>query len=206
MSECPICRNEFDTSRAFYRDGELICMECRQIELEQDVDPTLDLPFGGLDHTKREVIAFVGENHEYYLRKWDNIDARASTAMGWNFSACLFSTCWLGYRKMYPHLLAFFSLYYFLMLCGALFAIPYTGLVLSLTSIVVMGCFGNSMYYRHMKQKLKDHSLKNQGSMDLKDLKAMGGGSTAGLALAIGLNTLVPYIFVTVLRFIISIG
>ncbi len=99
--------------------------------------------------------SFVGERSEHYLQKWDVFE-NSSEKISWNWSAFFFSAYWMMYRKMYiPALLVFGSarvIKYILFLSAPHSSHRSSTLLMS----IVIGIFGNWVYYRYATRKVGD--------------------------------------------------
>ncbi|TAE23896.1 MAG: DUF2628 domain-containing protein [Candidatus Kapaibacterium sp.] len=98
--------------------------------------------------------AFVTKKVDYYLGKWELFE-NSSEKISWNWSAFLFSTYWMIYRRMYIPAIAVFAasriVKYVIALSG--------GRAYRLTTIlfsVAIGMLGNYIYYAYTSSKIAD--------------------------------------------------
>lgn len=99
---------------------------------------------------------FLRHNVDFYQRKWRSMFARAqsidrmATTSSWNWAAFFIGVSWLLYRKMYLRAIAVFGVLLFPDILGAAIEEDLQALrwLLSLAVSIVMGQFGNAMYFR----------------------------------------------------------
>lgn len=148
---------------------------------------------------KEEIEAFIGKkSNSYYLDKWVNLKL-SNKYVSWNWWAFFLSSYWLLYRKMY--LWGFITIVInFVSIGGVVIGetiIP--PLVLS----IIMGLFGNSIYYNHAKEKIYKVKKKNLSKEnELKTIKKRGG---INLALALIMFILTLLLFYASIVLFISI-
>lgn len=139
---------------------------------------------------------FIGKNADYYIEKWDKADNQARFA-GWNWAAFFLGVFWLAYRKMYRYMFIFILLS---ILVGSL---PIGGSAYTpLFWMILLGLFGNTLYYKHTKQKVSIVKQQYQSTKEMEtNLKKIGGIKW----LAIGLPLLIFFAYGAIIGFISSI-
>ena len=89
-------------------------------------------------------------NEQYYIDAFERLDAVGKNT--WNWAAFFLGPCWMAYRKMYA--------YSFLALMFDFF-VPYLGF--SFIVNILLGIFGNALYYRVVKNRIVNgyHLIEN---------------------------------------------
>jgi hypothetical protein len=100
---------------------------------------------------KREDMAKPKSETKFYLDMFEAYEGKLRFA-SWNWPAFLFGGFWLLYRKMY--LYVFFDLIFFLFT----FSDSTHNLYYDITSQLVLGIFGNSIYRYHLRKRVKEDS------------------------------------------------
>ena len=134
---------------------------------------------------REELRIFVGKNADYYISKWEEI---AESKVSWNWAAFFFGLLWFGYRKMYIH--AFIFIAFSLLLQFVQIKMNTTHLVIALTNLiisVVIGSFGNYLYYEYAKSKVKEIKQKGLDERSLYLELARQGGTSYFTAIGIAL-------------------
>lgn len=136
----------------------------------------------------------VGKNYAYYKEKW-SASHNPESAASWNWAAFAFGALWLGYRKMYKPIFILFGIFVltdiidivsgFNELTGLL-SYAVTGL-----SNILIGLYGNTLYYRHVQKKMDDLKYANA---DAYAYDKAGGTSGKGVA-AVAVIMSVYFIF-----------
>jgi hypothetical protein len=123
-----------------------------------------------------DLALFVGENSDYYLRKW-YIIANTGRYASWNWAAFLVPWVWLAYRKMY--VLA--ALLLLIQTMGDIvLADFYT--VLWLVCALVCGLFGNYVYYlKASRRVMRAQALTFNPNMKTLQLLRQGGTTWWGM-------------------------
>lgn len=121
--------------------------------------------------TERDLVNFVGDNADRYLRKFKkfNVDGADKFAWTWHWPAFFFGFWWLLYRKLYAWAVLAFLLVFF----------PYWLLV----SSFVYGAIGNYLYFKHAKNKIIKYKTAKAPVDPHKAaiaLRRIGGGSGWG--------------------------
>ena len=130
----------------------------------------------------------LGANAERYLRRFKRIEQAGGWAAGWNMAACLHSTGWFWYRRMFAwaglNLLAPFLLVFVLVAAGSV--VPHSNLdvfaatlgVLYLVGMfVVLPVFADSLYYRRLRARFADPRTKLQGPSALTLIGSLAAGT-----------------------------
>lgn len=132
------------------------------------------------------IYKFVGLNSDYYQRKWSK-NHQPGTGAAWNWAAFFLAPYWLGYRKMYKVLFGYLGI---LLLINIIdFSLNTTALsFLGIVLAVLMGFYGNALYYRHAKKKMAviQKTTDTREAEEIQ-LQSAGGRSAAGIWAAIGL-------------------
>lgn len=149
--------------------------------------------------TKEEIEAFIGKkSNSYYLDKWVNLKL-SNKYVSWNWWAFFLSSYWLLYRKMY--LWGFITIVInFVSIGGVVIGetiIP--PLVLS----IILGLFGNSIYYNHAKEKI--YKVKKKDLPKENELKAIKKRGGINLAIALIMFILTLLLFYASIVLFISI-
>lgn len=130
---------------------------------------------------------FVGKNSDYYIQRWEEINLSKSK-ISWNWAGFFFGLFWFAYRKMYSYT---FGLMMFSLFLQYVQKIMNTDpIVIALTNIlisVVIGMFGNYLYYEYIKSKIAtlDKSIPDENLRNLEIVRT--GGESLSTAVAIGL-------------------
>lgn len=118
---------------------------------------------------------YIGNNADYYLKKWGRTTAPESS-FSWNWAAFFTCAFWIGYRQMYLYLAILVGVmlsadigYIYLLAKQPDIRIP---VIMSL----LMGGFGNALYYRHVKRKIAQLKELDLGQEELKKRAARSGG------------------------------
>lgn len=124
--------------------------------------------------------AFIGKKADVYFKKWGFTDGHADLSaepvksISWNWAAALFSGAWLGYRKMYKEAIIYLLV---LMTVSSLLGVANEFTVLDIGVFVIMGFFGNRLYFHKVKSE-----VSKAGSDDnaFEKLSAAGGTTWIG--------------------------
>jgi hypothetical protein len=112
--------------------------------------------------------------------------------MSWNWATLLLSVLWFGYRKMYLNLIIFIVVLAAISINDTTFT-----KVLSYLYVFFVALYGNTIYYRHVKKKLRITEALNLSQETLNSkLKKTGGTSLLGVFFSV----LVILIYGVVLR------
>lgn len=129
---------------------------------------------------------FVGKNKGYYQRKWAGVND-PSSSVSWNWAAFFLGPFWLGYRKMYRHIFIWFGLFLLLdlfdVLIGNTYEVSSINYIVSFVLYLLVGMFGNALYYRHAKKQVEKNKFTYA---DGSELKYVGGTSSKGVFVAVG--------------------
>jgi hypothetical protein len=127
-----------------------------------------------------QVNAFVGDNVEYYQKKWK--EHQGSYYGGWNWVPFFFSLEWLAYRKMYKEAAIAFliPLVINLVFIFSPFHLDVNSKLFADTIKIIFAIFGNAMYRKKllsildktkdMKQEQKKLLLSERGGTSLISL------------------------------------
>lgn len=96
---------------------------------------------------------FVGNNYDYYNRKWKIAELKKSK-QSWNWAAFFLALPWMAYRKMYLCCWIFLGLYSVIVLAEYAFGVTDTlSGVISMGIAGALGWQGNSLYKYHVQKK-----------------------------------------------------
>lgn len=103
---------------------------------------------------------FVGENYDFYARRWAESDQRFGGKISWNWAAFFLPPIWLLYRKMYAHCAALIAVSFFLTgVAQALGMQPQTimqwQMYASPAVNFLFGLLGNWLYRQHAEKKVR---------------------------------------------------
>ncbi len=122
---------------------------------------------------------FVGKNADYYISKWEELGEEKK--FSWNWPAFFFGLLWFAYRKMYPHTFAMLIFNIILYIVQVKFNTAEIIIAITNLSIsILIGMFGNYLYYDYAKSKVEE--IKNQVQDEKKlyvELARNGGTSIA---------------------------
>ncbi|GGE67855.1 DUF2628 domain-containing protein [Priestia taiwanensis] len=133
----------------------------------------------------KDILLFVDRNPLYYERKW-GVKEDPSKGISWNFAAFFLTAYWFAYRKMYRWMFAVVGLY--ILLEASLFGLAIVtelslkvnlamSIVITIAISVLTGLYGNTLYYRHVQQKVKKIEQYSSFTSDMKPfLLARTGG------------------------------
>ncbi|MDL2281434.1 DUF2628 domain-containing protein [Selenomonadales bacterium OttesenSCG-928-I06] len=136
-----------------------------------------------LDFDDEIIRTFVGENTDYYIEKWQTSKDPAKNP-SWNWSSFLVGWLWLGYRKMHSTFLWFFGVLVAIDIIDIFFGLHFICLVARIALMVIMGVFGNALYYNHMK-KTVTNIQNNYKNVEEQKLEIEKDGGTSWFSLAI---------------------
>lgn len=137
-----------------------------------------------LSEERENLRIFVGKNANYYIAKWEELGE--GNKISWNWSAFFFGLIWFAYRKMYPH--TFAMLIFSIILYIVQVKFNTSEWVVALTNLsmsIVLGMFGNYLYYDYSKSKLKDIKKQTQDERKLYVELARNGGTSIATAFGI---------------------
>ncbi len=137
-----------------------------------------------LSEERENLRIFVGKNANYYIAKWEELGE--GNKISWNWSAFFFGLIWFAYRKMYPHTFAMLIFSIILYIVQVKFNTSEWVVALTNLSIsIVIGMFGNYLYYDYSKSKLKDIKKQTQDERKLYVELARNGGTSIATAFGI---------------------
>lgn len=143
----------------------------------------------------------VGKNHTYYFYKWQ-INNGVSEKWGFNWAALFLGIIWLGYRKMYLWMLLIFISEF---LAGVLYYSFNNPILEAITYLygpvihIILGCYGNKIYYNHVKKNITDMEFKYVKVEDFVNATGYKGGTSIPGLIA---GMLLTIIFAFVISFI----
>ena len=127
--------------------------------------------------TRESYEAFVGSrNGIYYLAKFDAFEKRGDGFVAtWNWPAFLFNSVWALYRKQYGWFFAFWGIATVASFAQKL-GLPWLGVVVILTSMVLFGLYANALYYKRTKRILAEATAVIENPLKrIEYLRAKGG-------------------------------
>lgn len=118
---------------------------------------------------------YVGKNAEYYLHKWGK-SINPESSFSWNWAAFLTCAFWIGYRQMYAYLAILAGVF----LASDIFYLIILGkepdFRITIILFLLMGSFGNALYYRHVNKKIQQLKELNLEPEELREVVARSGG------------------------------
>lgn len=205
---CTNCGAEIDSNANF-------CVKCGQktmdtvstTVIDKEQQPSNDFESSKNTLFEEDVHTFVDNNATFYATKWQQIN-ETGKAHSWNLASFFVTTAWLGYRKMYRHVLVIALL--FLAIDVLIYLSPYqysldsfydpisfgTGIAL----MVVLGMYGNYYYRKNaVNQVTKIRESGLPPDVKQMELKRKGGTSVLGIFLAAGIMAVVYVVPSTIL-------
>lgn len=143
------------------------------------------------DFTDSDFINFIGlRNTEYYFKKWKNNKDKDLFA-SWNWASFFLGLYWLLYRKLYAW---FVGIAIIDTICITLISVysPIIAGLIPLIIAILLGIFGNSIYIKHSKKKIK--SLKtffDQYGDTREALEANGGTTLVAPIVLLAMSTII---------------
>lgn len=159
------------------KEGNVFCVNCGKVVPNSDI-------------TEDDLASFVGNDVNYYLNIWRNIDAGKRT---WSWMAFLFSfisiligSFWFGYRKMYNYLLGYLAIATLIDLVIQSLVLPdLVAILLIFAWSVFVGFYAHPLYYRMAKAKIKQiKSTTLEPSLQQKKIAEAGGTTWWGFGVA----------------------
>lgn len=124
----------------------------------------------------KHLSAYVGKNADYFIEKWKKAK-KPGVSPSWNWAAFFLTPFWLGYRKMYLHLV----LYTLLVLITGLLFLESEYNVLAVIISFFYGFYGNTLYYRKANKAVDSvRHLNLDAEKSVYRLEQMGGTSKLG--------------------------
>lgn len=147
-----------------------------------DINSKVQVESISIEDAKR---VFVGDNYEYYEKKWEKIDD-AYFSTSWNLAAFICGAGWLAYRKMYAFLIPimfYYVIVYYIITQPQLQQFPKTGFLFIQTLPFVFlpsffcGTAGILWFKTYVNKKVR-YILNNYSSGEVTpELKRKGGTS-----------------------------
>jgi hypothetical protein len=130
--------------------------------------------------------AFVGNNADYYIAKWQGI-VSTHNIRSWNNAACFFNVFWLAYRKLYGQACFFTAI--MLGTTGAEIVFKVSAgpldLFVNLICALVCGFWGNYWYQKHTERRIVE--LKGGRFLENELLLALSQAGGTTLLVSLGL-------------------
>ncbi|WP_017470919.1 DUF2628 domain-containing protein [Amphibacillus jilinensis] len=188
---CPNCGRENQAEENF-------CRDCGQ-----SLNDSLIAEESSEDQT---LATFVGKNYPYYQRKWE-IAHDPATAASWNGAGFFLGIFWLGYRRMFKPMFAIFLFYLIVGLIGVILdnedLLSIMTPFINIGTTVLIGVYGNALYYRHAKKKLAEFEMTQATE---RDISLAGGTSVPGALLALGSLILFVFAMITMYAYFLTAG
>lgn len=142
-----------------------------------------------IDTYTRNLELFIGKDSEYYIEKLNKMKEKDRTH-SLNWPALLITPVWLLYRKMYGLGLGLIALNVILQ------NVTLYNNFLSIIIYVLAGLYGNTLYIKHIENKIKKSEELDESSKS-KFITKNSGVSIAAPIVAIILLFIVEYIVVS---------
>lgn len=148
------------------------------------------------------MVAFVGNNFDFYQRKWAIADKSAGK-QSWNWAAFFLGLGWMAYRKMYLYSAIYIGGILLLTLMEYVLGLSEKmSLVMSFAIAVAVGFHGNHLYQLHAREKVRaivSTVVPDRVGAEL----ARQGGTNVGIGIAsILVLFVVLFVEILVLEFI----
>ncbi|MBA4492769.1 hypothetical protein ACFO25_09250 [Paenactinomyces guangxiensis] len=111
----------------------------------------------------------------YYMMKWSE-SARPQLFSGWNWAAFFLPMFWLPLRKMYGWTFIF-------LLLSEIDLLFFTGSWFGWLICLFFGLFGNALYYRHARNKIKTMKATEADPVDQRYQISKAGGTSHWIVL-----------------------
>lgn len=167
---CPKCGQSVDAHQT-EKTGE----QAKSNGSHHDLDNSETATTEKAPHLTESWRCFVDTRYHYYADKWSNSSDPANHA-GWNWASFFVGLFWLGYRKMFGILLMILAIYLVTDAIVYFTGIGFLNSVIPFAIFVYLGAKGNSLYYRHVSDKV---AVIGSDKACYQYRKA-GGGSGAG--------------------------
>ena len=189
MAFCTKCGTRFEAGTSF-------CGNCgAAVAAAATLQPSFstDAPqAGSADNVATAEMKFIGENYDYFNRKW------RIGKQSWNWAAFFLTLPWLAYRKMYLYCWIYIGAEGVLTIAQYAFSFPNRlSVLLGFGIASTFGRQGNSCYKYHVQKKLKELAAMNMPEQADIELVRQGGtniGSAIGfMVLALAILLLIGY-------------
>lgn len=124
---------------------------------------------------------FIVKNVDYYAQKYNLMNTKHSK-ISWNWASCLFSTCWLFYRKMYAAGAILIAIGLVSSWIGGILS-----MIVTLGTFIAMGLLGNYLYLNHVSDCLLESQNMNEQEWIIYATKK-GGTSVGAVFIPIGIS------------------
>ncbi|MCR2823634.1 DUF2628 domain-containing protein [Lederbergia panacisoli] len=133
---------------------------------------------------KKELKYYVGEKSDLYFRRWETELGEVSKT-SWNFSAFFLTVFWAAYRKMYGLAIGILIAFFIIDIIASSTGMNDVLYVLIVWGTVglFLGLFGNYLYYKHAKKKIRKLNRNSQNFWD--EIDRVGGTSFKGVLIGI---------------------
>lgn len=124
---------------------------------------------------------FIVKNVDYYTQKYNLMNIKHSK-ISWNWASCIFSTCWLFYRKMYAAGAILMVIGLVSSWLGGILSV-----IISLGTFIAMGLWGNYLYLNHVSDCLLESQNMNEQEWIIYATKK-GGTSVGAVFIPVGIG------------------
>lgn len=188
MDFCKHCGNKLEVDANFCSScGKEVMRPEEEFTENKNLDPESQSTFDEEPRdlsNQEKVFFFIGENHHYFLKKWQQKSS-------WNWAGFFLTFYWLGYRKLYIPLFITIGIYVavatllFLLLPVELYFIN------SLIGFVLcfyVGMKGNTLYKNQLNRKLAElDTIPSSKQEKVELIRRAGGTSIGGVFTALGI-------------------
>ena len=154
-------------------------------------------PLTQLTKDRLQLRVYVGDEADYYLKKWRPLLKSGSGFVGFNWMGCLFTGLWLLYRKMYWTGAIVSVLLVVISPAGYLTLVPLS---------ILCGFLANGFYYRKAKRIITKVRLDHPTDSARIAVLATKGGTNETLVVVLVVVLVVIPIALMVLNFYLTGG
>ena len=155
-----------------------------------------------MEVNEEELNLFAGDKDNYYLKKWKNME-ESGEIIDWNWGAFFFQTMWMGYRKMYLYAAVLIGLLVYIDVVLIASLHPLTQLGVDIFIGILLGIFGNKLYYKHAKKKISVIK-SDQPDPEIQKIEIAKAGGTSWIG--VGLVLMGTYFAVRLLYYFLNEG
>jgi hypothetical protein len=169
MVFCSKCGEKIESQVAF-------CGTCgNELTENRSISSVVETPSEQEIKPSEATKIFIGQKHEYYLKKWA-IAENKKGKQSWNWAAFFLGFLWMTYRKMYAYAFIFIGLLALETIIEYVFDLPgsFTNAV-TIAIAVTFGFQGNSWYKLHTDKKVNEVTAMNNPKQAQFQLSKQGG-------------------------------